>query len=153
MKKWVVVAVMALVALVPAAWAQGRLGMGGSFMGGLPVFDAFTEVGLAENFALRLTFSYIASFAGITAFGVDTSFLLVLGLEAVQPYFGAGGGAIVLTGEGEAVGAFTANGLLGAYFPLGPGYGIYGQMRFLGSVTAEGFQGSFAPGIGLYIPF
>ncbi|NOX44809.1 MAG: hypothetical protein GXO72_03605 [Caldiserica bacterium] len=151
MRKPLIVA--AALALLVSLAAQGRLGVGGSFMGGSPIFDAFAEVSLTPNLALRTTFSYIASFGGVTAFEVDLSFLILLGMEQLIPYFGAGAGAMVLMGGGGAIGAFTINALAGVYWPLGENFGVYVQGRFLGSVTGGMFSGSVGPGVGLFVSF
>ncbi len=135
------------------AMAQGHLGVGGSFMGGTPIFDAFAEVSLGPNFALRTTFSYLASFGGVTAFDVDLSFLMLLGMGGFIPYFGGGGGAIVMMGGGVAGGAFTVNALAGIYWPLDPNFGLYVQGRFLGTLSGGTFIGSVGPGVGLFISF
>ncbi len=135
------------------ATAQGHLGVGGSFMGGSPIFDAFAEVLLSPNLAFRTTFSYLASFGGMTAFEIDLTLLILLGMEQMVPYFGAGGGAMVLMGGGGAIGAFTINALAGIYWPLGENFGFYIQGRFLGSIAGGTFAGSVGPGVGLFISF
>lgn len=74
-------------------------------------------------------------------------------LEGIQPYFGAGAGAFVITGGGGAMGVFTVNGIAGMALPLGDAFGIYGQVRFLGEVGGGGFVGDLLPGVGLYVNF
>jgi len=152
MRKLLVVAAL-ISAFGLGALAQGHLGIGGSFMGGTPIFDAFAEVSLGQSFALRTTFSYLASFGGVTAFGVDLSLLVLLNLEGITPYFGGGGGALILTGGGAAAGAFDINALAGVYWPFGEGFGLYVQGRFLGSLSGGTFTGSVGPGVGLFISF
>ncbi len=153
MRKSLAVATALVLLASLGAMAQGRLGVGGSFMGGSPLLDAFAEVSLAPNLALRTTFSYIASFGGATAFEVDLSLLILLGMEQLVPYFGAGAGAMVLMGGGGALGAFTINALAGIYWPLGENFGLYIQGRFLGSVAGGMFAGSVGPGVGLFVSF
>lgn len=145
-------AVLVCLALAPAAFGQ-RVGVGGSFMGGPPMFDAFGEVSLGGNFWLRGTFSYIASFRNMTAFAAEGSFLWFLGAGAFQPYLGGGGGAVMMTGEGGIAGGFVVSALAGAYFPLNPWAGAYLGVRFLGQVGFGAFGGLFGPSVGLYVTF
>lgn len=146
-------AALVCLALAPAAFGQ-RVGVGGSFMGGSPMFDAFGEVSIGGNFWLRGTFSYIASFLGTTAFAVEGSFLWFLGAGTFQPYLGGGGGAVMMVTGGDGIaGAFVVSALAGAYFPLNPWAGAYLGVRFLGQVGAEGFLGLFGPSVGLYVTF
>ncbi len=153
MRKTAITAVALAVLVSVGAMAQGRLGIGGSFMGGAPIFDAFAEISLTPNLALRTTFSYITSFMGIAAFEVDLSLLVLLGMDQLVPYFGAGAGALVLMGGGTAAGAFTINALAGIYWLLGDNFGLYVQGRFLGSVAGGMFSGSVGPGVGLFVSF
>jgi len=147
------VMLVVILALTSPVWAQGKIGVGGSFWAGSPVFDAFAEVALGENAAMRFNVGTLFSGGGFSAFTVDASLLIVLGLETIQPYFGAGAGAIVLMGGGSAMGAFTVNGIVGVYLPLTDTFGFYGQMKFLGQVMGGGFMGDLLPGIGLFVNF
>ena len=153
MRKSLAVATALVLLASLGAMAQGRLGMGGSFLLGSPMFDAFAEVSLTPNLALRTTFSYIASGGGAAAFEVDLSLLILLGMEQLIPYFGAGAGAMVEMGGGSAMGAFTINALAGIYWPLGENFGLYIQGRFLGFTAGGMFAGYVGPGVGLFISF
>ena len=152
MRKTAVVLAVIL-ALTSPVWAQGKIGVGGSFWAGSPVFDAFAEVALGENAAMRFNVGTLFSGGGFSAFTLDATLLIVLGLEAVQPYFGVGAGAFVLAGGGAAGGIFTVNALLGIYVPFADTFGFYGQTKFLGQVSGGGFTGSLLPGVGLYVNF
>ncbi|MBC7098167.1 hypothetical protein H5T52_03485 [Candidatus Bipolaricaulota bacterium] len=143
----------AVLTLTTPAWTQGKLGVGGSFLLGSPVFDAFAEMAMGENTAFRFTVGTLFSGYGVNAFTIDATFLIILGLEAIQPYFGAGAGAFMVTGEGAAEGFFTVNGIAGASLPLGEEFGLYGQVRFFGQVAGGGFEAITLPGIGLYVNF
>ncbi|KUK26898.1 MAG: hypothetical protein XD60_0982 [Acetothermia bacterium 64_32] len=133
----------AVLTLTTPAWTQGKLGVGGSFWGGSPVFDAFAEVAFGEATAMRFGAGTVFSGGGLAAFTLDATFLITLGLEAIQPYFGAGAGAFVMTGGGMAAGIFTVNGIAGVYLPLAEAFGVYGQMKFLGQVGGGGFVGEY----------
>lgn len=147
-------AVLAVVALLVApAFSQGKLGVGGSFWAGQPVFDIFAEVMFAEMAGMRFTGGIVFSGGGLSAFTLDATLLMLLGFEGIQPYFGAGAGAFVLTGGGAAMGVFTVNGIAGVSIPLGDAFGVYGQVRFLGQVGGGGFVGDLLPGVGLYVNF
>mgnify|MGYP000011625932 FL=1 len=152
MRRTLAVLVVVL-ALTTPAWTQGKIGVGGSFWGGAPVFDAFAEVAFGDASAMRFGVGTAFSGGGLSAFTLDATFLITLGLEAIQPYFGAGAGAFVMTGGGMAAGIFTVNGIAGMYLPLAEAFGVYGQMKFLGQVQAGGFIGDLLPGVGLYVNF
>jgi len=152
MRKALAVLVVVL-ALTTPALTQGKLGVGGSFWGGNPVFDAFGEVAIGDASAMRFGVGTVFSGGGLSAFTVDATFLITITLEAIQPYFGAGAGAFVLTTGGTAAGIFTVNGIAGTYLPLAETFGVYGQMKFLGQVQAGGFLGDLLPGVGLYVNF
>ena len=139
--------------LVAPAFSQGRLGVGGSFFQGSPVFDAFVEVGLSDITGLRFTVGTIFSGGGFAAFTVDATFLISLRLEAFQPYFGAGAGAYVETGGGAVAGVFTINGIAGAALPISDTAGLYAQMRFFGFQSGGTFGGYVFPGVGLFVNF
>ena len=144
---------MLVLALTTPAWTQGKIGVGGSFWLGDPVFDAFVEVAFGEASAMRFGVGTVFSGGGLAAFTLDATFLITISLEAIQPYFGAGAGAFVLTAGGMAAGIFTVNGIAGVYLPLAEAFGVYGQMGFLGQVQAGGFMGDLLPGVGLYVNF
>ncbi|MBC7092448.1 hypothetical protein H5T53_00310 [Candidatus Bipolaricaulota bacterium] len=142
------------------AWAEEtaapptKLGVGGSFMAGSPVFDIFAQIPVGESQGIRFTLSTMFAAAGFYAFVADGAFLITLPLEGFHPYFGGGGGAfMVIDPVGNVIGAFTVNGLGGAFWPLGEGFGLYAQIRFLGVLLPAGFQGNLAPGLGLYVSF
>ena len=142
-----------VLALTTPAWTQGKIGVGGSFLFGSPVFDAFAEVALGDATALRFTVGTLFSGFGVNAFTIDATFLIILGLEAIQPYFGAGAGAFMVTGEGAAEGFFTVNGIAGVNLPLGEAFGVYGQIRFLAQVMGGDFAALPLSGVGLYVNF
>ena len=119
----------------------------------LPLRFAGQALMFTDMAGMRFTGGIVFSGGGLTAFTLDATLLMMLGLEGIQPYFGAGAGAFVITGGGGAMGVFTVNGIAGMALPLGDAFGIYGQVRFLGQVGGGGFVGDLLPGVGLYVNF
>ena len=166
MKKTAFVLAVAL-ALTSPVWAQWKIGVGGSFGAASPMSDAFAEIALNENIAIRCNLGTMVSGGGVSAFTFDATALVPLSLEMIQAYFGAGAGAgngALVADEGAAEGFFfTVNGIAGVELPLdevtgmelpfGNGYGVYGQVRFLGQMVEGGFNVLTLPGAGLYVNF
>ena len=178
MKKTALV-LAAVLALTSPVWAQWKIGVGGSFGAASPMCDVFAEVTLNEalgnlteefqgfNVAIRCNLGTMVSDEGVSAFTFDATALVPLSLEMIQAYFGAGAGAgngALVADEGAAEGFFfTVNGIAGVELPLdevtgmelpfGNGYGVYGQVRFLGQMVEGGFNVLTLPGAGLYVNF
>lgn len=150
---------VALAMLVSGAgFAQGRLGVGGSFALGTPVLDVFYELP-GENTATRFTLG-IWAFApgGNMAFSVDASFLLAPDLEGFDLYFGGGAGGLVVVAGGLAGAAqisLSVNGLGGASFALSENVGLFAQAKLLGviNLATMSITALVMPGFGLYVNF
>ncbi|MGC9529425.1 MAG: hypothetical protein ACP5G2_02230 [Candidatus Bipolaricaulaceae bacterium] len=142
----------------PAPAPAARLGAGGSFALGAPIFDFFAEVPTGDFTAFRFTLGTWFAFAGNMAFSLDGSFMIRLGEEGFQPYFGfgAGGLAVVAGGiSGVAQINLSVNGLAGAYIAMSDTAGFFGQVRLLGLINLANMQinALLMPGLGLYVMF
>lgn len=155
-----VLASVVIVAVLGASvgLAQNRLGVGGSFALGTPVFDIFFELP-AENTATRFTLGiWAVAPGGNMAFSVDGSFLLTPMVGGFQAYFGGGaGGVAVVAGGlgGVAAISLTVNALGGAYFPVSETFAIYGQVKLLGVIdlATMSINALLMPGLGLCVMF
>jgi len=137
---------------------QARLGAGGSFVLGTPIFDFFAEVPTGDFTAFRFTLGTWFAFGGNMAFSLDGSFMIRLGEETFQPYFGfgAGGLAVVAGGLGGVAQInLSVNGLVGTYFAMSDTAGFFAQIRLLGLVNLTNMQinALLMPGFGLYVMF
>ncbi len=138
--------------------AQNRLGVGGSFALGSPVFDIFFELPAGDT-ATRFTLGiWAVAPGGNMAFSVDGSFLLTPVIGGFQAYFGGGaGGVAVVAGGlgGVAAISLTVNALGGAYFPIAETFAIYGQVKLLGVIdlATMSITALLMPGFGLCVMF
>jgi hypothetical protein len=155
-----VLAVLVLLAIPVFAQEgpQAKLGAGGSFAMGTPIFDFFAEVPTGDFTAFRFTLGTWFAMGGNMAFSLDGSFMIRLGEEAFQPYFGfgAGGLATIVGGiGGMAQINLTVNGLIGSYFALSESAGFFGQVRLMGLINTTTMQiiALLMPGFGLYVMF
>lgn len=158
MRKVLGVAVLITVLMGSLGLAQNRLGVGGSFALGAPVFDVFVELP-AGNTATRFTLGiWAVAPGGNMAFSVDGSFLLTPQIGGFNTYFGGGvGGVVVVAGGlgGVAQISLTVNALGGAYFPVTESFALYGQVKLLGvlDLTTMSITALLMPGLGLCVVF
>ncbi len=138
--------------------AQNRLGVGGSFALGTPVFDVFFELPAGET-ATRFTLGIWAiAPGGNMAFSVDGSFLFTPVLGGFHAYFGggAGGVAVVAGGLGGVANiSLTVNALGGAYFPVSETFSLYAQVKLLGVIdlATMSITALLMPGVGISVTF
>lgn len=158
MRKIIAGLCLAAVLGAPLGLAQNRLGVGGSFALGSPVFDVFLELP-GGNTATRFTLGiWAVAPGGAMAFSVDGSFLFTPVLGNFPVYFGGGvGGLAVVAGGlgGIAAVNLSVNGLAGAYFSLTPTVAIYGQIKLLGvmNLATASIVALLMPGVGLCVTF
>lgn len=158
MRKILVGTLVAVILGAAGALAQNRLGVGGSFALGTPVFDVFFELpgeGTATRFTLGV---WAVAPGGNMAFSVDGSFLLTPVIGGFQAYFGGGVGgvAVVAGGLGGAASInLTVNALGGAYFPVSETFALYAQVKLLGvlDLTTMSIDALLMPGFGLCVTF
>lgn len=149
--------VLALLVAI-AGLGQNRLGVGGSFALGTPVFDVFLELPAGDT-ATRFTLGIWAiAPGGNMAFSMDASFLLTPRIGEFNVYFGGGvGGLAVVAGGLGGVAAInlSVNGLGGAYFALSETFGLFAQVKLLGVVdlATMSITALLMPGFGLYVNF
>lgn len=158
MRKLLLGLAMAVLLGTSMGLAQNRLGVGGSFALGSPVFDVFFELP-AENTATRFTLGiWAVAPGGNMAFSVDGSFLFTPVIGGFHAYFGGGaGGVAVVAGGlgGVAAISLTVNALGGAYFPVSDTFSIYAQVKLLGVVdlTTLSITALLMPGVGICVMF
>lgn len=159
MRKILVGTVIAVILGASGALAQNRLGVGGSFVLGTPVFDVFFELP-GESAATRFTLGiWAVALGGNMAFSVDGSFLLTPLIGGFQAYFGGGvGGVAVVAGGLGGVAAInlTVNAVGGAYFPVSETFALYAQVKLLGvflDLATMFIIALLMPGFGLCVAF